>query len=298
MVNVENLISQGKKHFLMKEYEQASDNFAEACELLAETFGEMADECAEPLYLYGKALLEAGRMENNLLNNNENDSEAEDETQNIEDTTHKLNNIEPFDDEPLNNSETLDNITNYQLAWEVLDSSRLIYEKKNDKDSQTKLADTYLKLGELSLELENYEKAISDLINCLEIQNIYLQPYDRRLAETHYNLSLSYSLLSNYDSAIKSINDAINTIKNRINYLNNLPTSSDFSDSKNEVEELEALLKDLHDKLQDYRESKERPFQIPSFINGTSSSSQLPQNKETQGKIDDVTHLVKRKTKE
>ena len=46
----------------------------------------------------------------------------------------------------------------FNAAWEVLDLARALYEKRKDEDEETKLklADTYIALGDVSLETGSY----------------------------------------------------------------------------------------------------------------------------------------------
>lgn len=46
----------------------------------------------------------------------------------------------------------------FNAAWEVLDLARAIYEKRKDEDDEVKLklADTYIALGDVSLETGTY----------------------------------------------------------------------------------------------------------------------------------------------
>jgi HAT1-interacting factor 1 len=40
----------------------------------------------------------------------------------------------------------------FETAWDILDVARVIFEKSEDKDTQLKLADVHLCLGDVSLE--------------------------------------------------------------------------------------------------------------------------------------------------
>ena len=53
------------------------DISGEACELLAQEFGDKAPECAEAYFYYGKALLEAARLEAGVLGNIDTDDSEE-----------------------------------------------------------------------------------------------------------------------------------------------------------------------------------------------------------------------------
>nr|DBA17748.1 TPA: hypothetical protein GDO54_016075 [Pyxicephalus adspersus] len=93
-------------------------------------------------------------------------------------------------------------VSNLQLAWEMLDLSKVIYMRQQDKDSKLKVAQTCEKLGEVCIESENYSQAVEDFLVCLNIQKENLEEHDRLLAETHYQLALAYHYSSKHDSAI------------------------------------------------------------------------------------------------
>lgn len=57
--------------------------------------------------------------------------------------------------------------------------------REENKESQLKAAESSLKLGEVSLETEQYEQAINDLEACLKIQKEHLDSFDRAVAETY-----------------------------------------------------------------------------------------------------------------
>ena len=54
---------------LVQDISSAVTSLGEACELLAEEFGDKAPECAEAYFYYGKALLELSRVESGVLGN-------------------------------------------------------------------------------------------------------------------------------------------------------------------------------------------------------------------------------------
>ncbi|XP_039887447.1 histone-binding protein N1/N2-like isoform X5 [Simochromis diagramma] len=63
------LIGTGKRHLVMGDVVSAVNVFQEACSMLAEKYGDTADECGEAFFLCGKSLLELARMENSVLGN-------------------------------------------------------------------------------------------------------------------------------------------------------------------------------------------------------------------------------------
>merc|ERR1712096_359212 len=60
---------EGKRYMLVKDYANAVESLALACEALSSQHGETASECADAYFHYGKALLELGRMESGVPGN-------------------------------------------------------------------------------------------------------------------------------------------------------------------------------------------------------------------------------------
>ncbi|KAJ8277882.1 hypothetical protein GJAV_G00081230 [Gymnothorax javanicus] len=69
MEEAKKLIGTGNRHLVMGDVVSAVNVFQEACGMLAEKYGDTADECAEAFFLCGKSLLELARMENTVLGN-------------------------------------------------------------------------------------------------------------------------------------------------------------------------------------------------------------------------------------
>uniref|UniRef100_A0AAY4BTI5 Tetratricopeptide SHNi-TPR domain-containing protein n=1 Tax=Denticeps clupeoides TaxID=299321 RepID=A0AAY4BTI5_9TELE len=63
------LIGTGKRHLVMGDAVSAVSVFQDACGMLAEKYGDTADECGEAFFLCGKALLDLARVENTVLGN-------------------------------------------------------------------------------------------------------------------------------------------------------------------------------------------------------------------------------------
>ena len=81
-------------------------------------------------------------------------------------------------------AEDEDDPSNLQLSWEMLELAKMVLvdqlegEKKNTLTSEARvvlekrLFETYLILGEVSLENENYPQAVEDLSICLDKQKV------------------------------------------------------------------------------------------------------------------------------
>ncbi|XP_050683549.1 nuclear autoantigenic sperm protein [Leptidea sinapis] len=207
-----------------------------------------------------------------------------------------------------------DDVDNLQLAWEMLDLSRSILERRADSVKPL-LAEVHLTLGEVAIESETYDKAVIDMFKCLEIQKELYKNDDRRIAETHYQIGLANSLASNFEESITHFKNAANIIQSRIKTLENSSAASTDATVKkysladptysveSEIKELKELLPEIQMKIQDtldyQTETMERVRKALSstkiaatLSNGASSSSSS-----SKPAASNISHLIKRKRK-
>ena len=67
-------LAAGKRDLLISDPNAAVASLALACELLGTHYGEMAYECGEAYYYYGRALLELARLEAGVIENLDGDA--------------------------------------------------------------------------------------------------------------------------------------------------------------------------------------------------------------------------------
>ncbi|CAI9739794.1 autoantigenic sperm isoform X3 [Octopus vulgaris] len=166
-------------------------------------------------------------------------------------------------------------VTNLQLAWESLELAKIIYLKRKDKESQLKAAQAYLKLGEVGLETGLYDLAVEDIKECLKIQKEHLNPEEREIAETYYQLGLVHVFASNHDSAVENFKAAISVIEAKIDKLNksieHLKDSTETADvetvynARTEIKELEEIVPDITQKITDTIEEKKTVADLKAF---------------------------------
>ncbi|XP_052415159.1 histone-binding protein N1/N2-like isoform X5 [Carassius gibelio] len=426
------LIGTGKRHLVMGDVVSAVSVFQEACAMLAEKYGDTADECGEAFFLCGKAILELARMENTVLGNalegvpeesseegeKPNDSKiesadnldektrdelraqvydamSEDQTrsdvkevgegeQNQEEVEkqekvdslkerdaaspktekpaeHKAKlaerdanpaqdeekraehevkpaekdavksegvdesssmkedvtvsnevtekaekveksenkeNEEPMeedgddddDDDEDSEDETKDKeseedeVGNLQLAWEMLEVSKVIYKRQDRKEDQLMAAQIYLKLGEVGAESGNYTQALEDFNECLTLQLKHLPSHSRLLAETHYQLGTTYIYTAQYSQAIEHFSSSIKVIESRLAMLQEVIDKSEGAEAakeeKSELEELKLLLPEITEKIEDAKEGQRTAAAASEAIHqtlaGASTSSAFP----------------------
>jgi len=107
----------------------------------------------------------------------------------------------------------------FNAAWEVLDLARAIYEKQMDAKDEMKLkvADTFIALGDISLETEKFDQAITDYSSGLALKTELLPLSSRQLAEAHYKLSIALDLTAGrLADAIYHAQRALDSIEARL----------------------------------------------------------------------------------
>jgi len=76
----------------------------------------------------------------------------------------------------------------------------------------------------LCVILEQYDQAISDLTDCLDIQLSLLSADDRRMAETRYQLGLACTFDKRYEAAVTHYRAAISVIEAKMKRLSQVIT--------------------------------------------------------------------------
>jgi len=149
---------------------------------------------------------------------------------------------------------------NLQLSWEMLELAKVIYTKEIETVSEDKkaeyekrLCDTYLHLGEVSLENEKYDQAIEDLTTCLTKRQASLPADSRSIAETFYQLGVAQAYDGKFSEAETSMNNAVAVLKSRIENLQKMESSENLN---KEILELQDLVKDIREKVADHKNLK------------------------------------------
>ncbi|KAF6719736.1 Nuclear autoantigenic sperm protein [Oryzias melastigma] len=205
-------------------------------------------------------------------------------------------------------------VGNLQLAWEMLEVAKSIYKRKDAKEDQLMAAQAHLKLGEVSAESGNYTQALEDFQECLKLQVKHLEADSRLLAETHYQLGLTYSLNLQYSPAIEALNSSISVIKSRLEKLEELLKNAEGPEAlpgeRKEMEELKALLPEIQEKVEDATEGLKlvkatvggEQQDGGALVNGGASSSSANGTLSNGGQtsavpVSNISHLVRKKRK-
>ncbi|XP_071011831.1 histone-binding protein N1/N2-like isoform X4 [Oncorhynchus clarkii lewisi] len=331
MAEAKKLIGAGNRHLVMGDVVSAVNVFQEACGMLAERYGDTADECGEAFFLCGKSLLELARMENTVLGDalegvpEESSEEGEKQENSKFESADNLDDDDDDDDEEgegtADDKESEEEVGNLQLAWEMLEVAKVIYKRKENEADQLMAAQAYLKLGEVGAESGNYPAAVEDFQDCLALQLKHLPPHSRLLAETHYQLGMTYCYTGQYSQAIQHYSSSVKVIEGRLAMLQGVLDKGEngAEEGKTELEELKLLLPDIAEKVEDAKESQRTAgsasVAIQQTLAGASTSSAFPASAEKSGPSAfetavtsaagggssnsalDISHLVRKKRK-
>jgi len=277
-------LASGKRHLLVSDIPLAVTTLGDACELFSNLFGETAGEMGEVYFYYGKALLEMARLESGVLGNaldgdGEDDGDDDDESADGEEAENgeKEKNGEGAKDEKAESdveggekegedqsaqeAEEEDDPSNLQLAWEMLELAKVVYTKtveteKDNLEVGRQLCETYMVLGEVSLENENYPQAVEDLELCLARRVASLPSDSRCIAETHYQLGIAQGFDMKWEEAVVSLEAAIKVLETRVANLKASTESKKEDAKEKEATELEALIPEIREKITDTNEMK------------------------------------------
>ncbi|KAI0741373.1 hypothetical protein C8Q80DRAFT_1259857 [Daedaleopsis nitida] len=217
-LSLEETVELAKRAFALRKYEQAVEHYASALELVSTKHGEKAPETADLYFAYGKALLENAISQSGVLGKQDPD-DSFDEDKDANNSGAFLSFSGDAEDEPVDlfaeaqkavddmdageaqeeeDDDDAEPEDDFNAAWEVLDLARAIYEKQQDEsdDVKMKLADVFIALGDVSLETEKFDQAITDYSAGLALKTDLLPLSSRQIAEAHYKLSIVLDLTS------------------------------------------------------------------------------------------------------
>jgi len=218
--------------------------------------------------------------------------------------------------------ESEEDVTNLQLAWEVLELSKMIYNRQASKEMKLKAAEAHLKLGEVGMETEQYDQAIEDLQACLKIQMEHLEAESRLIAESHYQLGLACVFSTKYNLALEHLRKAVSVINAKMSKLHGFieaegkkkeeKDDSAVANAQKEISDLKEILPDILAKIEDTEDEKNNQEKVnqmvkeniakaggsteESGIKFSEASSSSKDGKKEEG-VSDIGHLVRKKRK-
>uniref|UniRef100_G3RNG0 Nuclear autoantigenic sperm protein n=1 Tax=Gorilla gorilla gorilla TaxID=9595 RepID=G3RNG0_GORGO len=243
---------------------------------------------------------ETQEREEQMKEGEETEGSEEDDKEN--DKTEEMPNDSVLENKSLQENEE-EEIGNLELAWDMLDLAKIIFKRQETKEAQLYAAQAHLKLGEVSVESENYVQAVEEFQSCLNLQEQYLEAHDRLLAETHYQLGLAYGYNSQYDEAVAQFSKSIEVIENRMAVLNEQVKEAEGSSAeyKKEIEELKELLPEIREKIEDAKESQRSgnvaELALKATLVGSIASRKPTDGASSSNCVTDISHLVRKKRK-
>uniref|UniRef100_A0A8C5NVW8 Nuclear autoantigenic sperm protein n=1 Tax=Jaculus jaculus TaxID=51337 RepID=A0A8C5NVW8_JACJA len=234
------LLGLGQKNLVMGDIPAAVNAFQEAASLLEES--EAAGDGLET-----KVAQRATKKSEEQMKEETEGSEEEDKDN---DKAEEIPNESVVENKSLQENE--EETGNLELAWDMLDLAKIIFKRQETREVQLCASQAHLKLGEVSVESENYIQAVEEFQACLNLQEQYLEAHDRLL------LGLAYGYNSQYDEAVSQFNKSIEVIEKRMAVLNDQmkETEGSFTEYEKEIEELKELLPEIREKIEDAKESQ------------------------------------------
>ncbi|XP_061696284.1 histone-binding protein N1/N2-like [Syngnathoides biaculeatus] len=221
---------------------------------------------------------------------------------------------ESDNDDDEDEEEEEEEVGNLQLAWEMLEVAKVIYMRKESKENQLMAAEAYLKLGEVSAESGNFHQALEDFRECLSLRLKHSDSDSRLVAEAHFQLGLTFHLNRQYEEAVDALDCAVRVVKSRLDKLREAMEKAagrdELPEDRKEMEELEALLPDIQEKMEDAAECL-KMFNRKTAPDGASGSAEqsgdafatsptkCSPSKVTSADapVSDISHLVRKKRK-
>ncbi|XP_044253523.1 protein HGV2-like [Tribolium madens] len=231
----------------------------------------------------------------------EGEGDKKDDKPSTEEETDKKDDKPPAEEsgsseEKKEGEETEDELTDLQVAWEVLELAKRIFTNRGTEGKKN-LAETLIVLGEISLESGNFSSAIEDMTQGLEIQKNIFGNDSRTIAETCYKLGGAYSTNGQIDEAVASFNSSYEYLQNKIT---SLKKDENKESNSEEIEELNSLIPEIQEKIADMKNLKS---EIANKVTSSIEDETAPKTNGNAGassskQVNDISHLVKRKRKE
>lgn len=243
---IEQLIALGSKAYALKHYESATETLGQACEKYSDETGK---EDGQLLFLYGRALFQAGVSSSAVLGGAETTGETsdepaeapakssgafqfeeapeEEEAEVSEGKGKEKADAEDEEEEEEDGAEQGNEQTDFEVAWEVTDLARKLFEDEIEgaitaerhAEIEKQLAEVYDILGEISLESENFNQAVVDLGRSVELKEKHNDFHSTVMSEAHYKYSLALEFCAedaaNKQKAVDQMILAIDSVKKR-----------------------------------------------------------------------------------
>lgn len=219
-----------------------------------------------------------GNLYNDATTEDETEPEEEEDSKTDEKATESKETLEEKEQEAEEGEDDCgdQDVSHMELAWEMLEltcsiCSRMVEEKRDIEKAEGMLAEAKYGLAQISMEQEQYDRAIEDFKACLDHYTKTLEDkLDRRIAEIHYNIGLAFSFDKKFEDAVSSFKEAKSLLESRLDMLKGKvekhekesgkgKAPTELIDWNKEMKELEDLvLLDMNAKIEDAEESKKQ----------------------------------------
>ncbi|XP_055708345.1 protein NASP homolog [Phlebotomus papatasi] len=320
------LFSSGTRNYYVKDYDRAVEDLSQVCTLYSDVYGTTADELGAPYLLYAKALIGLAQNEVKLIDipEGEDDEDSESESCDEEDdakgkkddegesseaagksekpssSKKKKDDDDDDEDEEEENEEqttnpesTEEDITNLQLAWEILELAVTIFTSRGES-GKSQLAECHSELAEISFENNNYEEAVRDFTKARDLLVTLPEANHRQLAELYYKMGLSHMMLNAFNDSISALNSACECLDKVI--AENKEKGAPEDEITELIAELEDSKKDIYCKIEEIRASKMAVLEdIRKTCGSPEPSDALPSKTPPTQQPTNISHLIKRK---
>lgn len=174
-----------------------------------------------------------------------------------------------------------------QLAWEALDTARLIYLQQPIAEVCQQLVDVYSALGDVSMESGAFQQAQQDYEESLKFLEDVQPPSNASLrchAEVFYKIALSLEYEGKFAEAEGSLRAALNLLR----------TVRDSGRDEKEREEIAQIIPDIETKLEDLQSCQQQQSGISDLGIGPSGSGKGSRGADVSSAVD-ISAMVKRK---
>merc|ERR1719370_2762511 len=148
--------------------------------------------------------------------------------------------------------------SNLQLAWEMLELAKVIYEKKvknvvpeKKREVMSALWEASSGLGEVAMEAGNFSQALEEFSSCLEARKSLLPKDSRSIAEALFQKSRAEAALRKTAESELSVRAAVAVLEERVVNLSKMELSPHLVE---EIPDLESLGVDLEEILVEFKE--------------------------------------------
>merc|ERR1719234_1100753 len=180
-------------------------------------------------------------------------AEGSDEESDVEDVE-----METEDSPSKPDSSAAEDTSNLQLAWEMLELAKVIYERKakdvapeKKREVLSAIWEASSGLGEVAMEAGNFSQAPDEFSSCLEARKAVLPTDSRSIAEAYFQKPRAQAALGKIGDSEGSIKAAISVLEERAVNLSKMELSPHLVE---EIADLEGLGIDLEEILVEFKE--------------------------------------------